>query len=52
MLEGESEKLLKMETRLSARVVGQDEAVRSVSKAVRRGRVGTPSGPNGLPCFG
>jgi len=40
MLEGESEKLLKMETRLSARVVGQDEAGRSVSKAVRRGRVG------------
>jgi len=40
MLEAESEKLLKMEQRLSARVVGQDEAVRSVSKAVRRGRVG------------
>jgi ATP-dependent Clp protease ATP-binding subunit ClpB len=40
MLEGESEKLLKMEERLSARVVGQNEAVRSVSKAVRRGRVG------------
>jgi ATP-dependent Clp protease ATP-binding subunit ClpB len=40
MLEGESEKLLKMEERLGARVVGQDEAVRAVSKAVRRGRVG------------
>ncbi len=40
MLEAESEKLLKMEDRLSARVVGQMEAVRSVSKAVRRGRVG------------
>ena len=40
MLEGESEKLLKMEERLTARVVGQDEAVRAVSKAVRRGRVG------------
>ena len=40
MLEAESEKLLKMEERLSARVVGQMEAVRSVSKAVRRGRVG------------
>lgn len=40
MLEAESEKLLKMEERLSARVVGQNEAVRSVSKAVRRGRVG------------
>jgi len=40
MLEAESEKLLKMEDRLSARVVGQEEAVRAVAKAVRRGRVG------------
>lgn len=40
MLEAESEKLLKMEERLAARVVGQMEAVRAVSKAVRRGRVG------------
>ena len=40
MLEGESDKLLKMEERLSVRIVGQDEAVRAVSKAVRRGRVG------------
>ncbi len=40
MLEAESEKLLKMEARLSARVVGQEEAVRAVSRAVRRGRVG------------
>jgi ATP-dependent Clp protease ATP-binding subunit ClpB len=40
MLEAESEKLLKMEERLSARVVGQDEAVRAVARAVRRGRVG------------
>jgi ATP-dependent Clp protease ATP-binding subunit ClpB len=40
MLEAESEKLMKMEERLSARVVGQNEAVRAVSKAVRRGRVG------------
>jgi ATP-dependent Clp protease ATP-binding subunit ClpB len=40
MLESESEKLLKMETRLAERVVGQDEAVRAVSRAVRRGRVG------------
>jgi ATP-dependent Clp protease ATP-binding subunit ClpB len=40
MLEAESDKLLKMETRLAARVVGQDEAVRAVSRAVRRGRVG------------
>jgi ATP-dependent Clp protease ATP-binding subunit ClpB len=40
MLEGEAEKLLKMEERLALRVVGQDEAVRALSKAVRRGRVG------------
>ncbi|HEX8792271.1 MAG TPA: AAA family ATPase [Polyangiaceae bacterium] len=40
MLEAESEKLLKMETRLAERVVGQDEAVHAVSRAVRRGRVG------------
>jgi ATP-dependent Clp protease ATP-binding subunit ClpB len=40
MLEGEAEKLLKMEERLARRVVGQDEAVRAISKAVRRGRVG------------
>ncbi|MCL2725107.1 MAG: AAA family ATPase [Polyangiaceae bacterium] len=40
MLEAESEKLLKMEERLGARVVGQSEAVKAVSKAVRRGRVG------------
>ncbi len=40
MLEGETEKLLKMEERLSKRVVGQDEPVRAIAKAVRRGRVG------------
>ncbi len=40
MLEGEAEKLLKMEARLARRVVGQDEAVRAIAKAVRRGRVG------------
>jgi ATP-dependent Clp protease ATP-binding subunit ClpB len=40
MLEAESDKLLKMEPRLAERVVGQDEAVRAVSRAVRRGRVG------------
>jgi ATP-dependent Clp protease ATP-binding subunit ClpB len=40
MLEAESDKLLKMEERLAERVVGQDEAVRAVSRAVRRGRVG------------
>jgi ATP-dependent Clp protease ATP-binding subunit ClpB len=40
MLEGEAEKLLKMEERLALRVVGQDEAVRAIARAVRRGRVG------------
>src|ERR1700733_8119662 len=36
MLETESDKLLKMEERLTARVIGQDEAVRAMSRAVRR----------------
>src|SRR5690606_660571 len=40
MLEAEAEKLLKMEERLSKRVIGQPDAVRSISMAVRRGRVG------------
>ncbi|MCB9593914.1 MAG: AAA family ATPase [Sandaracinaceae bacterium] len=40
MLEGEAEKLLKMEDRLQERVIGQNPAVMAVSKAVRRGRVG------------
>ncbi len=40
MLEGEEEKLLKMEERLHDRVVGQDEAIRAVSDAVRRSRAG------------
>jgi ATP-dependent Clp protease ATP-binding subunit ClpB len=40
LLEGEVEKLVKMEERLHARVVGQDEAVRAVSEAVRRARAG------------
>jgi ATP-dependent Clp protease ATP-binding subunit ClpB len=40
MLEGEADKLLKMEPRLAQRVVGQDEAVRAIARAVRRGRVG------------
>jgi ATP-dependent Clp protease ATP-binding subunit ClpB len=38
MLEGEIEKLLKMEARLKNRVVGQEEAIRLVSNAVRRAR--------------
>ena len=38
--EGETEKLLKLEETLSSRVKGQDEAVSSVAKAIRRGRIG------------
>jgi len=38
MMEGEIEKLLKMEERLKKRVVGQDEAIRLVANAVRRAR--------------
>jgi len=45
MLEGEVQKLLKMEERLHARLVGQDEAVTAVANAVRRGRAGL-SDPN------
>jgi len=40
LLEGEIEKLLKMEDRLHRRVVGQDEAIVAVSNAVRRARAG------------
>lgn len=40
MLEGEQEKLLKMEERLHQRVVGQDEAVTLVADAIRRSRTG------------
>ena len=45
MLEGERDKLLHMETALHKRVVGQDEAVRAVSDAIRRARAGL-SDPN------
>jgi ATP-dependent Clp protease ATP-binding subunit ClpB len=49
MLEGEKEKLLRMEEALSRRVVGQDEGVRIVSNAIRRSRAGLsdPRRPNG-----
>jgi ATP-dependent Clp protease ATP-binding subunit ClpB len=40
MLEAETEKLLKMESRLGERIVGQDHALAAVARAVRRGRVG------------
>jgi ATP-dependent Clp protease ATP-binding subunit ClpB len=45
MMQGERDKLLKMEARLHERVVGQDEAVRLVSDAIRRSRSGL-SDPN------
>ena len=40
LLESETEKLIQMEERLHQRVIGQDEAVRAVSNAVRRSRAG------------
>ncbi|MSO63010.1 MAG: ATP-dependent chaperone ClpB [Acidobacteria bacterium] len=40
LMEGEIQKLLKMEDRLHQRVVGQDEAITSVSNAIRRARAG------------
>jgi len=40
MLEGEREKLLKMEEKLEARVVGQEHAVKALANAVRRARAG------------
>ena len=40
LLEGETAKLIEMEARLHARVVGQDEAVQAVADAVRRARAG------------
>src|SRR5215469_5924831 len=49
MLEGERDKLLRMEDALHHRVVGQDEAVRAVADAIRRSRAGLsdPNRPNG-----
>jgi ATP-dependent Clp protease ATP-binding subunit ClpB len=53
LLEGETAKLLRMEDALSARVVGQAEAVRMVSDAVRRARSGVadPDRPTGSFLF-
>ena len=53
MLEGEREKLLRMEDALHARVVGQEESVTAVSNAVRRSRAGLadPNRPNGSFLF-
>ncbi|SER88459.1 ATP-dependent Clp protease ATP-binding subunit ClpB [Propionibacterium cyclohexanicum] len=53
MLEGESEKLLDMENRLGARLIGQRDAVKAVSDAVRRARAGIsdPNRPTGSFLF-
>jgi ATP-dependent Clp protease ATP-binding subunit ClpB len=53
MLEGEREKLLRMETQIAKRVVGQEEAVQAVSTAVRRSRAGLqdPNRPIGSFMF-
>src|SRR5699024_6085752 len=53
MLEGERDKLLKMEELLHTRVIGQDEAVNAVSNAVRRSRAGLsdPDRPSGSFLF-
>ncbi len=53
MLEGERDKLLRMESVVGARVVGQEEAVKAVSDAIRRSRAGLsdPNRPNGSFLF-
>jgi len=53
MLEGERDKLLKMDDVLHERVIGQDEAVTSVANAIRRSRAGLsdPNRPNGSFLF-
>jgi ATP-dependent Clp protease ATP-binding subunit ClpB len=53
LLEGETAKLLRMEDELHARVIGQHEAVRAVSDAVRRARAGVadPDRPTGSFLF-
>jgi ATP-dependent Clp protease ATP-binding subunit ClpB len=51
MLETENKKLLQMEVRLGARVVGQDEAVAAVADAVRRSRAGLTEGSRPVGSF-
>lgn len=53
MLEGEREKLMAMEAELQKRVIGQGEAIRAVSDAIRRSRAGLsdPRRPNGSFLF-
>lgn len=47
----ETEKLLKMEEILSAKVIGQEEAITSISKAIRRNRVGIKDGNKPIGSF-
>ncbi|WP_305910078.1 ATP-dependent chaperone ClpB [Methylomarinum sp. Ch1-1] len=53
MMEGEKDKLLRMEEELAKRVVGQQEALKAVSNAIRRSRAGLadPNRPNGSFMF-
>ncbi len=53
MLEGEREKLMRMQEALHQRVIGQEEAVKAVSDAIRRSRAGLsdPNRPNGSFLF-
>jgi len=53
MMEGERDKLLRMEEQLAKRVIGQDEALKAVSNAIRRSRAGLsdPNRPNGSFLF-
>ncbi|MDO9047937.1 MAG: ATP-dependent chaperone ClpB [Methylobacter sp.] len=53
MMEGERDKLLRMEEQLSKRVIGQEEALKAVSNAIRRSRAGLsdPNRPNGSFLF-
>jgi ATP-dependent Clp protease ATP-binding subunit ClpB len=53
MMEGEREKLLRMEEELGKRVIGQTEALKAVSNAIRRSRAGLsdPNRPNGSFLF-
>ena len=53
MLEGERDKLLRMEDELRKQVIGQSEAITAVSNAIRRSRAGLsdPNRPNGSFLF-
>ena len=53
MLEGEREKLLRMEQEIGKRVIGQEEGIKAVSDAIRRSRAGfsDPTKPNGSFLF-